>query len=133
MPRTQVDLSLGSDESSSRTQPLFFTDVANLTELATTSRRPALAVAVAALMPRTLPSHEAVAFYADGPDPYPYDNPYNEPPRPYRPLAPEPEVPDEPSGPASPEELAEQRPAEEQDQRGAGSERAGCEASSWDR
>ncbi|MFE0382063.1 hypothetical protein ACFW1M_42390 [Streptomyces inhibens] len=138
MPRTQASPSLRSDESSSHTQPLFFTDVADLTALAKTSRRPALAVAVAALLPRTLPGHEALAFYADGPDPYPDDHPYDEPyRRPYRPLFPKPEEPDEPSGPESPEELAEQRPTEERDERGAGVERAGPEAppwaTSWDR
>ncbi|MFF2927633.1 hypothetical protein ACFVTP_35430 [Streptomyces celluloflavus] len=138
MPRTQVGLSIGSDESSSRAQPLFFTSVADLTELATTSRRPALAVAVAALLPRTLPGHEALAFYEDGPDPYPDDNPYDEPyRRPYRPPVPEPEKPDEPSRPESHEELAEQRLTEERDEQVADAKRAGPEAppwaTSWDR
>ncbi|MFI0789818.1 hypothetical protein ACH4Q6_29940 [Streptomyces lydicus] len=138
MPRTRTGFSLGSDESSSRTQPLFFTNVADLTELATTSRRPALAVAVAALLPRTLPGHEALAFYEDGPDPHPDDNPYDEPyRRPYRPLLPKPAEPDEPSGPESPEKLAAQRPTEEWDEGVADAERAGPEVpprvKSWDR
>ncbi|AZS76114.1 hypothetical protein DDE74_39380 [Streptomyces lydicus] len=132
MPRTQASLSLRSDEPSSHTQPLFFTDVADLTALAKTSRRPALAVAVAALLPRTLPGHEALAFYDDGPAPYQDDNPYDEPyRRPYRPLFPKPEEPDEPSGPESPEELAEQRLTEERAERVADAERASPEAPPW--